>query len=183
MHQLSQAAGYQRIAGYDLARGIAVFVMLFINFREVFALQDVSWPWLSDAIALFNRRAAVVLVMVSGAGVSLIFRNMGAKSRRILLDRAVFLFLAGGLLSRIWSADILHFLRGVYLCRSFFCLFIPPETSGRHPPVLAGQLYPVFLKYMTGFMSFRTEGPWSGVRSRMCSSPDTTRFSPGWSFF
>lgn len=101
-----------RIIGYDTARGIALAAMLLINFKAVLSPLQTSPVWLSAAIDLMDRRAAVILVMVAGAGLSLFCRGPG-RSRR-LLKRALFLLIAGYLLSAAWSGDILHFY-GVYI--------------------------------------------------------------------
>ena len=109
--------GENRIAGYDIARGIAILLMLIINFKGALSLHESYPEWISDIINFLDRRAAVALVIVSGIGLTLFMKNPGTigyvnprpGSRRKLIDRAAFLFLSGYTLSIIWAADILHF--------------------------------------------------------------------------
>ena len=103
-------SGTKRIQGYDLARGIAIFAMVIIDFKSFFCVDETFPQWLYALIEYMDRRAAVILVMLAGAGMTLMLRRAGlSKSRDTLLKRAVFLILCGILLTRIWPADILHF--------------------------------------------------------------------------
>lgn len=112
----------QRIAGYDLARGIAILVMVILNFRGIFSCHDSFPVWLSQGMGFMNRRAAVLLVMVAGAGLTLLsgYAVDGQRVRirpgscSVLFKRALFLLFAGYLLSMTWSGDILHFY-GIYI--------------------------------------------------------------------
>lgn len=140
-----------RIPGYDLAKGIALCAMLFINFKCVFCYQKLTFGWLMNWVDFLDRRAAVVLVMASGAGVSLMACRsksvrqwkIDAESRMILLKRAAFLACAGYLLSFLWAGDILHFyaafmLAGIFLTRlTDFNLFAA-----------------VFISWLIGFLRF-----------------------------
>ncbi len=102
--------GIKRIQGYDLARGVAIFAMVVIDFKSFFCIDETFPEWLYSLIEYMDRRAAVTLVMVAGAGITLMSRRAGmAKSRNTLFKRAMFLMLCGILISRIWPADILHF--------------------------------------------------------------------------
>lgn len=112
-----------RIIGYDIARGIAILTMLIINFKGVLSVYDAHPQWFSDVINFLDRRAAIVLVMVSGIGVTLLLKGSNTNNclqsrlrrRGILLNRAFFLFISGYLLSIIWSGDILHFY-AIFIC-------------------------------------------------------------------
>lgn len=90
---------------------MAVFIMLLINFKGTLSLGGAGPEWMVALIDFLNRRAAVILVMVSGVGLSLFFASPGSLPgrRKTLTDRAAFLFICGYVLSRIWSGDILHF--------------------------------------------------------------------------
>jgi len=102
--------GTKRIQGYDLARGLAIFAMVLIDFKAFFCIDETFPEWLYALLEYMDRRAAVILVMLAGAGMSLMSRRAGmAKSRNSFFKRAVFLMLCGMLLSSIWPADILHF--------------------------------------------------------------------------
>ncbi len=112
-----------RIIGYDIARGIAILTMLIINFKGVLSVYDSNPQWLSDVINFLDRRAAIVLVMVSGIGLTLLLKASDTNNclqarvskQGILLNRAFFLFISGYLLSIIWSGDILHFY-AIFIC-------------------------------------------------------------------
>ncbi|WP_321494159.1 heparan-alpha-glucosaminide N-acetyltransferase domain-containing protein [uncultured Desulfobacter sp.] len=100
----------KRIQGYDLARGVAILAMVLIDFKSFFCVDPTFPEWFWALIDYMDRRAAVVLVMVAGAGMTIMSCRSGIKnSRNTLAKRAAFLLLFGLLLSRIWPADILHF--------------------------------------------------------------------------
>lgn len=100
----------KRLQGYDLARGLAIFAMVLIDFKAFFCIDETFPEWLYGLLEYMDRRAAVILVMVAGAGMSLMSRRAGmAKSRNSFFKRALFLMLCGMLISNIWPADILHF--------------------------------------------------------------------------
>ena len=100
----------KRIQGYDLARGVAIFAMVVIDFKAFFCIDKTFPQWLYTLIEYMDRRAAVILVMLAGAGMTLMSRRAGlAETRNTLFRRAVFLMLCGILIDRIWPADILHF--------------------------------------------------------------------------
>ncbi|WP_320044090.1 heparan-alpha-glucosaminide N-acetyltransferase domain-containing protein [uncultured Desulfobacter sp.] len=99
-----------RIQGYDLARGVAIFAMVIIDFKEFFCTNEIFPEWLYALIGYMDRRAAATLVLIAGAGMTLMFHKNGPEnSRDIFFKRAVFLMLCGTLISKIWAADILHF--------------------------------------------------------------------------
>lgn len=107
----------ERIRGYDLARTVAIFGMVLINFREIFDAQNQGPAWLMDIMDFTRGRAAVIFVTLAGVGLSLMARHAllshdKRQLRRIrisLLKRSFFLFSAGVLFSQIWGADILRF--------------------------------------------------------------------------
>jgi uncharacterized membrane protein YeiB len=112
----------QRITGYDLARGFAVLGMVILNFKGIFSCPDSFPVELCRTLDFMNRRAAAVLVMTAGAGLTLLsgytLQNgrvrITAGTRMVLARRACFLLVAGTLLSMTWSGDILHFY-GAYI--------------------------------------------------------------------
>ncbi|WP_022665397.1 heparan-alpha-glucosaminide N-acetyltransferase domain-containing protein [Desulfospira joergensenii] len=116
MNKESASRSGNRITGYDIARGTAVLIMLMINFNGTLSLGGAGPEWLLELMDFLNRRAAVILVMVSGIGLSLFLGpsalekgDLRTTRRRTLMDRAAFLFICGYLLTLIWSGDILHF--------------------------------------------------------------------------
>ncbi|WP_020587369.1 heparan-alpha-glucosaminide N-acetyltransferase domain-containing protein [Desulfobacter curvatus] len=102
--------GSKRIQGYDLARGVAIFAMVIIDFKAFFCIDETFPEWLYAIIEYMDRRAAAALVIIAGAGMTLMSgKAYTEKIRDTLFKRAVFLILCGILIARIWPADILHF--------------------------------------------------------------------------
>lgn len=107
----------ERIQGYDLARTVAIFGMVLINFRVIFDAQNKGPAWLMNIMDFTMGRAAVIFVMLAGVGLSLMSRHallyhdrrQLGRIRISLLKRSLFLFIAGAMFSQIWGADILRF--------------------------------------------------------------------------
>ena len=112
----------ERVEGYDLARALAYFGMVFVHFRICVSAKDAGPTWLGAMVDQLDGRAAATFVTLAGVGMSLMARpsiTAGdraelAKVRLELLRRAAFLFVLGLLYFEIWPADILH-CYGVYL--------------------------------------------------------------------
>ena len=121
-----------RIVGYDLARALAVFGMVVVNFKIVMGAEENGPDWLVKLVGLLDGRAAATFVVLAGAGLSLLSRKGRtlddperlSRDRRTLLKRALFLFVVGALYTPIWPADILHFY-GVYIAAAAFLLAAP----------------------------------------------------------
>ncbi|MGL5389861.1 MAG: heparan-alpha-glucosaminide N-acetyltransferase domain-containing protein, partial [Shewanella sp.] len=112
----------QRIYGYDIARALAVFGMVIVNFKTVMHTNRSNDDgWLS-IFNILDGRASAVFVILAGVGITLMTqgaRLSGSQVRlqqekRALLKRAAFLFITGLLYIEIWPADILHYY-GVYI--------------------------------------------------------------------
>ena len=120
-----------RILGLDLARALAIFGMLTVNFRAV--LTDTEEPeWLLRLAEQVDGRAAALFVFLAGVGVSLLTRRARESGdaaairsdRWLLWRRALFLFVVGLTFRQVWEFDILHFY-GVYLFAAAFLIVIP----------------------------------------------------------
>ena len=107
----------RRVLGYDIARSLALFGMVFIDF---WVLTDADTPcpeWLLSSLRLVQGRSAPLFVVLAGLGLSLLSRaalknrvsSRIGHVRSMILKRAAFLFISGWLLSLVWRADILHF--------------------------------------------------------------------------
>ncbi|NOX98896.1 MAG: DUF1624 domain-containing protein [Verrucomicrobia bacterium] len=124
----------QRIIGYDLARALAVFGMVLVNYRIVMAADMQDPSWLAKSIGFIEGRASALFVVLAGMGISLLSheaRNAGDKNSRFLnrvtlLKRAAFLFVVGIFYTPIWPADILHFY-GVYIALASLLMFLPSK--------------------------------------------------------
>lgn len=114
----------QRIEGYDLARALAVFGMVVVNFKLVMGAAEgstVLGPWLSTSAGWLEGRAVATFVILAGVGVTLLSRRAVAdgdprsilRARLRLLRRAFLLVVVGLSYAPIWPADILHFY-GLY---------------------------------------------------------------------
>ena len=124
-----------RIEGFDLARSLAIFGMVVVNFKIVMTLGLETPPgleWLRVLTGLLEGRAAALFVVLAGVGLSLSARGAVASGdaaqlpavRGNILKRAVFLFVAGLLFTSVWPADILHFY-GWYLGIGALFIFAP----------------------------------------------------------
>lgn len=140
-----------RIVGFDLARALAVFGMVAVNFRLAISPEASEPAWLLLAISSLEGRAAATFVVLAGVGLALMTRRSRLsgdrearhRDRIAVLKRALFLFVVGWLYTPIWPADILHFY-GVYLGVAAGVLFL---SSRRLLLLAAGVigLFPVLL--------------------------------------
>ena len=73
-----------RVIGYDIARALAVFGMVVVNFKVVMGAAMNGPDWLVKTIGLLDGRAAATFVVLAGAGVSLL-----TKKARTLGDRGL----------------------------------------------------------------------------------------------
>lgn len=118
----------QRIEGFDLARAIAMLVMVLVNFKVAMFSGAVTDSGIG--LDLLDGRAAAVFVTLAGIGLSL----LSAKARlqcsvqlqqqvqQQVRRRAAFLFVVGLGFVTIWPADILHYY-GVMLALASLMLF------------------------------------------------------------
>jgi len=76
----------KRIVGYDLARAIAIFGMVVVNFKIVMGAGQNGPAWLVSSVGLLNGRAAATFVVLAGVGLWLRLRRatrpMGAGAER-----------------------------------------------------------------------------------------------------
>lgn len=111
-----------RIIGYDVARSLAIFGMVMVNYKVVMSAGENGPGWLVWFAGLLDGRAAATFVILAGVGISMLSRRGREthdverirQDRQTLLKRAVFLFVVGLLYIPLWPADILHFY-GVYM--------------------------------------------------------------------
>lgn len=99
-----------RLDGLDIARFLAFFGMVLVNFRiaaEVTGVGDLP----STIIDLLEGRAAALFVVLAGIGLGLSRAGMALLSRR-----AVFLIVLGMINVTIFEADILHYYGTYFLC-------------------------------------------------------------------
>lgn len=117
----------KRIIGIDIARALAIFGMIIVNFKVV--LGETGWSWVEAIVQVLEGKAAATFVVLAGLGIALMTntarRSQNADQLRLartrLGKRALFLFLLGLSYLPIWPADILHFY-GVYMLILLFYL-------------------------------------------------------------
>ena len=61
----------KRIVGFDIARALAVFGMVVVNFKIVMVAKQGNLTWLDSAVGLLDGRSAATFVVLAGAGISL----------------------------------------------------------------------------------------------------------------
>lgn len=106
----------QRIIGFDIARALAVFGMVIVNFK-IAMNANTGNQYLLTLSSLFEGRASALFVVLAGIGVTFLTnkaRNtqeplLLQKSRKILIKRGLILIFLGLIYTPIWPADILHF--------------------------------------------------------------------------
>ncbi len=106
----------QRIQGYDVARALAVFIMIIVHFNLVLSNADNTESTLASLLNLIQGKGAALFVVIAGAGISLMIKNslrfndkIRLKEQQVLLfKRAAFLFVFGLIFTLVWPADILH---------------------------------------------------------------------------
>lgn len=106
----------KRIYGLDVARSLAIFIMIFVNFQTVLA-KETTEGWLVVFFNLLHGKGSALFVVLAGVGISLMLKSaldsnnlkLLRDKKLILLKRSMFLFVLGMLSLPFWTADILHF--------------------------------------------------------------------------
>jgi uncharacterized membrane protein YeiB len=106
----------QRIAGFDVARSLAIFGMIVVHFMLVMTDGMPSEEWSDSLLQLLDGRPAATFVILAGMGVTLMSNKLtdpsGVPDIRIIgtiLRRRGLLLLAFGFLNlTIWQGDILR---------------------------------------------------------------------------
>ncbi len=112
-----------RIEGLDLARCLAIFGMVFVNFKIV--MGATAGNEIGQLVSrTLEGRAAALFVVLAGVGITLMTRSATtpdrvAAVRGRLIRRAAALFVIGLAYAPIWPADILHFY-GLYILAASF---------------------------------------------------------------
>lgn len=101
-----------RNAGIDVARGLAVVLMVLVNFDLAIGSNGPDGErvtFLAKLPTIFQGRASALFVVLAGVGIALMARSRGPAVRRVLVGRGAFLLAAGFGLLLLWPADILHY--------------------------------------------------------------------------
>ena len=62
----------QRQYGFDVARGLAVFGMIIVNFKIAMGAETAGPSWMVWLVGLLDGRAAATFVILAGVGMSLL---------------------------------------------------------------------------------------------------------------
>lgn len=122
----------KRILGIDVARALAVFGMILVNFKVVFGSKGSDW--LESATHLFDGKAAATFVVLAGIGLALMTNTAyiendiekQKKTTKRILKRAILLFIIGLSYMSLWPADILHFY-GIYMLFTLGIIYHKPK--------------------------------------------------------
>jgi uncharacterized membrane protein YeiB len=124
----------ERVAGYDVARALAILGMVVVHFSLVMAADRSGPAWLAAILGFLDGRAAATFVVLAGVGITLLSRRALADGdphalagiRRSLVRRGLFLLVLGFVNLCIWPGDILR-VYGVSLLLATFLV----DASGR----------------------------------------------------
>ena len=136
-----------RLAGLDLARFLAFFGMVVVNFSVVMGASpgiDLWANWISTA---FEGRAAASFVVLAGVGLGLAaIRSSVTATRLVTYKRALFLMVVGLLNSLVFSGDILHFY-AIYFVAGSYCLGLSSKQLLLAIAVLVGGFMALLLVF------------------------------------
>ncbi len=116
LKSLKPTVSGKRIIGLDVARALALFGMVIVNFKiaqgAVSGSDSLKW-----FASIFEGRASALFVILAGIGVSIISRSALesrhasdiSNARKNLIKRGLLLVIVGLAFSLVWPADILHF--------------------------------------------------------------------------
>jgi len=116
----------QRIQGLDVARAMAIFGMVIVNFKIAMEAK-VGNELLLWITGLFEGRASALFVILAGIGITMLsdkarlsLNQDAILSRRLsILKRGVLLVLIGLAYTPVWPADILHFYGFYFIIAAF----------------------------------------------------------------
>lgn len=148
-----------RIVGFDIARGVAILIMIMVNFRLAFN-ADYESSLLLSVVDYFTGKAAALFVILAGIGVTLLSKKAASSNdskklfaiKKRLWKRSLFLFIIGMAYLPIWPADILHFY-AFYLSVAAFLINIREKLLWTITGIVVA-LYPLLLSvvdYDTGW--------------------------------
>lgn len=111
---------HKRILGLDVARALAIFGMVIVNFKLAMQIND-SDSFLYSFASLFEGRASALFVILAGIGISIPTQYNIQKPTSALIKKGIMLMLLGFTFSLVWPADILHYY-GIYFIFATFLL-------------------------------------------------------------
>jgi uncharacterized membrane protein YeiB len=159
-----------RIAGYDLARALAICGMVLVHFALVMGGPEPPPGWPKLLLHALDGRAAALFVLLAGIGVSLRASagddpETRTRQRRVLIRRGLFLLVVGFVNLTIWSGDILR-VYGVSLVLAAFLL----RASTRTLLTLAAAFVAGFVLLFL-FIDYETHWNWVTLHYRGLWTP------------
>lgn len=152
----------QRVTGFDLARALALFGMVIVNFKIAMSATTGSEALIIFS-GLFEGRASALFVILAGVGVTFLTnkaRKDGEKedvlaNRLALIKRGLLLIAVGLLYTPIWEADILHFYGFYFLIAA--ALFMVNDRLLLFVSIIFMLLFPVLML----FVDYEKNWDWS----------------------
>lgn len=152
----------QRVTGFDLARALALFGMVIVNFKIAMSATTGSEALIIFS-GLFEGRASALFVILAGVGVTFLTnkaRKVGEKedvlaNRLALIKRGLLLIAVGLLYTPIWEADILHFYGFYFLIAA--ALFMVNDRLLLFVSIIFMLLFPVLML----FVDYEKNWDWS----------------------
>lgn len=125
-----------RILGVDMARSLAIFLMVIENYKNAMEAHGDGPGWLVWFFSHIEGRAAPAFVTIMGAGLALLAHKAMESGDSALkrdnawrvIKRGAFLVVLGVMHYQIWPGDILHFY-GFYMALCALFLFRPSWMS------------------------------------------------------
>ncbi len=165
-HNTSKA---DRLSGVDLARSLALFAMIMVNFRLAMGVTTSSSQILLSIFEALQGRAAACFVILAGIGLQLGSARLAQHdARRRLILRAFFLMVAGLLNLLVFPADIMHYYATFFMIAAFLL-----PLSNRQLLILIASIVVValallfVLDYGRGWnfaeLSYASFGSWQGM--------------------
>lgn len=158
-----------RLSGIDLARSLALFAMIMVNFRLAMGVTTSDSSTLLAIFEALQGRAAACFVILAGIGLQLGSAHLPQyDARRRLIWRAVFLMGAGLLNLLIFPADIMHYYATYFLIATFLIPASERTLLAMIVGVLIIALTLLFvLDYRLGWnfaeLSYADFGSWQGM--------------------
>jgi uncharacterized membrane protein YeiB len=140
----------QRVTGYDLARALALFGMVIVNFKVAMGAET-GHAFLINFATLFEGRASALFVVLAGVGITFLSakaRNsvdntLVLKTRISLVKRGLLLVFIGLIFTPIWEADILHFYGFYFLFAA--AIFMCQKKSLLWISIIIMMIFPVLM--------------------------------------
>lgn len=160
---------HDRLSGVDLARSLALFAMIMVNFRLAMGVTTSSSLTLLSIFEALQGRAAACFVILAGIGLQLGSAHLAQHdARRRLILRAIFLMVAGLLNLLVFPADIMHYYATFFIIAAFLL-----PLSNRQLLILIASIVVValallfVLDYGQGWnfaeLSYASFGNWQGM--------------------